>query len=267
MALPIVHEKPSPFGLCQHPALYHFSLTLDLIAVFFPAIPYLLSTTFLTVSFASKCISPLVNSLAFFEDLSSHFITCFGCFHFSVTCIWSTHWSFLFSDSHLCLIISLTVSFFMLSSLLDLPNLFQTFVFKVISTFSICFHVRMSHILTLSSRWCSPWQSSPCFQIVFLSSEVLKNLLMVSYTPDSRASDPLGRWIRWEWCEWCFLAELVFFGQEEEHLLNVRGSETELLPLLRDILRLFFSFLSNSFPLKDDQRCSPCYHQFVIHVV
>lgn len=144
MALPTEHEKPSPFGLCQHPALYHFSLTLDLIAVFFPAIPYLLSITFLTVSFASKCISPLVNSLAFFEDLSSHFITCFGCFHFSVTCIWSTHWSFLFSDSHLCLIISLTVSFFMLSSLLDLPNLFQTFVFKVISTFSICFHVLIS---------------------------------------------------------------------------------------------------------------------------
>lgn len=62
----------------------------------------------------------------------------------------------------------------------------------------------ISHPFT---RWCSPWQPFPCFQIILLSSEVLKNLLMVSYTPDSRASDPLGRWIRWDWCEWCFLAE------------------------------------------------------------
>lgn len=151
---------------------------------------------FLTVSFASKHVSPPVNSLALFEDLSSLFITCFGCFHFSVMSIWATHWSFLFSDSHLCLIISLMVAFFTLSSLPDLPNLSQIFVFKVIATSSVCFHVIMSHVLTPSSGWCSPWQSSLCSWIIYLSFEVLKNLPSLSHTTDSWASDPLDRLIR-----------------------------------------------------------------------
>lgn len=68
--------------------------------------------------------------------------------------VWFTHWNFLFSDSHLCLIISSTATFFTLSSLL--PNPSKTFVFTYISTFSFSFLVLMSHVLTPSSGQCSP---------------------------------------------------------------------------------------------------------------
>lgn len=127
---------------------FFFSLCLHL---------YLLSFQhFSDCILSSKHLNLPVNSLVLFEDLSSLLITCFGCFYFSVMSIWSPHWSFLFSDNHLCLIISSTITFFTLSFLLEFPNPSKTFVFTYISTFSSCANVSCPYTIfraMLTFKW------------------------------------------------------------------------------------------------------------------